>query len=81
VAGSDEALWEKLRTLSAVLLPESNVVIQEDLTALNMWRLVLDATIGTEFGLIDDPIHVFRGESELYDLVDVTDRVRAGDPE
>jgi hypothetical protein len=81
LAGSDEALWEKLRTISAVLLPESDVVIPEDLTAVNMWRLVLDATIGTEFGLIDDPIYGFPSESRLYDLVDVTDRVRAGDPQ
>lgn len=72
----DEVLAEKLRTFSAILLPQSDVELPEDLTGVNTWRYVLDATIGTEFGPIPDPpIEVFPGEDHLYDLHDVSDRV------
>lgn len=73
---SDEALAQKLRTLSAILLPQSDVRLPEDLTGVNTWRYVLDATIGTDFAPIPDPpVEVFPGEDHLYDLHDVSDRV------
>lgn len=77
VAGPDDALAEKLRTFSAILLPGSDVVLPEDLTGVDTWRRVLDAVIGTDFGPLDTvPIEVFRDEDHLYDLVDVRDRVQ-----
>ena len=70
-------LEEKLRTISAILLPESDVVLPEDLTGINTWRYVLDATIGTDLGPIPDPpIEVFPGEDHLYEFEDVSDRVQ-----
>lgn len=72
----DHVLAEKLRTLSAILLPGSDVELPEDLTGVDTWRYVLDAAIGTDFGpLADPPIQVFPDEDHLYDLVDVRDRV------
>lgn len=72
----DEVLAEKLRVVSAILLPESDVVLPEDLTGVDTWRYVLDATVGTDLGPVEDPpIEVFRDEDHLYDLVDVSDRV------
>lgn len=72
----DEVLEEKLRTFSAILLPESDAELPEDLTGVNTWRYVLDAGLGTDLGpLPDPPIEVFPGEDHLYDLEDVSDRV------
>lgn len=72
----DEVLAEKLRTLSAILLPGSDLELPEDLTGVNTWRHVLDATVGTDLGPIPDPpIKVFPGEDHLYDLHDVSDRI------
>ncbi len=72
----EDVLEEKLRTISAILLPGSDVELPEDLTGVDTWRYVLDATIGTDFGPIaDPPIEVFPGEDHLYDLHDVSDRV------
>lgn len=72
----DEVVAEKLRTLSAILLPGSDVELPEDLTGIDTWRYVLDATVGTEFGPVaDPPIKVFPGEDRLYDLHDVSDRI------
>ena len=69
-------LEEKLRTFSAILLPESDAELPEDLTGVNTWRYVLDAGLGTDLGpLPDPPIEVFPGEDHLYDLEDVSDRV------
>lgn len=72
----DEVLAEKLRTLSAILLPGADVELPEDLTGIDTWRYVLDATVGTDFGPVPDPpIEVFPGEDQLYDLHDVSDRI------
>ncbi len=72
-----DVLDEKLRTISAILLPESDVVLPEDLTGINTWRYVLDATIGTDLGPIPDPpVEVFPGEDHLYEFEDVSDRVQ-----
>lgn len=72
----DAIVAEKLRTISAILLPGSDVELPEDLTGVDTWRYVLDAAIGTDFGPVDDPpIEVFPGEDHLYDLQDVSDRV------
>jgi hypothetical protein len=72
-----EVLEEKLRTFSAILLPGSDVVVPEDLTGIDTWRLVLDATIGTDLGPYPDaPVAAFPGEQHLYEFVDVRDRVR-----
>ena len=74
---SDDELERKLRTLSAILLPGSDLVLPEDLTGVDTWRYVLDEAIGTHFDPLDDPpIEVFAGEDELYELYDVADRVR-----
>ena len=76
-AAPPEVLREKLGTLSAILLPGSDVELPEDLTGVNTWRYVLNATIGTDHEPIPDPpIKVFPGEDHLYDLQDVSDRVR-----
>lgn len=72
----DDVLAEKLRVLSAILLPGSDVELPEDLTGVNTWRYVLDAAVGTDFGpWPDPPVQVFPGEDHLYDLHDVDDRV------
>ena len=72
-----EVLGEKLRTLSAILLPGADVELPEDLTGVNTWRYVLNATIGTDHEPIaDPPVKAFPGEDQLYDLQDVSDRVR-----
>lgn len=74
-----EVLEEKLRTLSAILLPQSTVVLPEDLTGVDTWRLVLDATIGTDYGPVDDvPVAVFPGDDQPYVWIDVGDRVDQG---
>lgn len=71
-----QVVEEKLRTISAILLPGSDVELPEDLTGVDTFRYVLDETIGTDLGPVDDPpVEVFRGEDHLYDLHDVSDRV------
>jgi hypothetical protein len=72
----EAVLDEKLRTLSAILLPGTDVVLPEDLTGIDTWRRVLDATIGTDYGPVEAaPVEVFPGEGALYTWVDVRDRV------
>ncbi len=68
------ALQEKLRTLSAILLPGRDLVLPEDLRGINTWRILLDEILGTDLGTLDAPIMVY-GPDNLYEHVDVTDRV------
>lgn len=69
----------KLQILSALYLPSTRggvPVVPEDITAVNTFRLVLDAYLGTDLGPLPDRAYVFTDERHLYDFHDVTDRLR-----
>lgn len=67
---------EKLRTLSAIYLPGTDVRLPEDLTGVNTWRLILDTYLGTDLGTVEDRVYVFTNESNMYSFHDVTNEFR-----
>lgn len=75
---TDAELGEKLRILNAWFVPDGlDVEPWPSLTPVNTFRLLLDAIVGTEYGIVEDRSFVFSDESHLYDFTDVTKRVAA----
>lgn len=67
---------EKLRTFSAILPPPgSDLVVPEDLTGVNTWRLLLDEVLGTDLGLLPDQVFLYSPDA-IYEVVDVTAEIR-----
>lgn len=64
---------EKLATFSAWYLPGVDEEPPEDITGVNTWRFILDHYLDTDFGLLDDRVHVFPSATDRYEYVDVTD--------
>lgn len=69
-------LAEKMTILTALYLPGVDVEVPDDLSPVNLFRLVLDAYHGTDLGLLEERSYVFRDEHHLYEFHEVTDRLR-----
>lgn len=80
-ATADELL-QKFSILSAYRLPDgaSNATgLTEETTPVNSFRIIFNAVFGADFALLPDRNLVFVDQRHLYDMVDVTDRVRAAE--
>ncbi len=75
---TDEELRTKLRVFSAYRLPGegADVVVPEDLSPVNSFRLILDTYLGTELGLLPDRSFTYPDDTDRWTFTDVTDRVR-----
>jgi hypothetical protein len=69
----DSCLQDSFGILHAVHLPGADK-LPDTLSPVNIFRTIFDTTFGTELGLLPDR-SFFVNQDELYDYVDVTDRV------
>lgn len=74
-AATATELRQKFRILSALYLPGTGPV-PDDLTPVNLFRVVFSRYLGVDMDLLPDRSFVFRDESHLYDFSDVTEIVR-----
>lgn len=78
---TDAELLQKFRILSAYYLPgRGDEPVPEDITPVNTFRLVFDRYLGTDHGLLPDRAYVIHNHHRLYDLTEVTDRLRDAGP-
>lgn len=77
-----EELDIKTGILNAVYLPGGDYGrLRPDITPVNLYRAVFDSVLGTSFGQLPDRVFVFPDDFNLYDFIDVTDRLNgAADP-
>lgn len=69
---------EKLRILLATRWPGVPAdTVPDDITPVNLFRLLFDTYLGTDLGMLPDRVYIFPNEARLYDFEDVTDRVRS----
>lgn len=71
----------KFQILNAYYLPGVDPEVAglyPDITPVNSFRVVFNTYFGTDYPLLDDRNWVFVDQAHLYDVADVTDRVRDG---
>jgi hypothetical protein len=69
---------ERLAILNAYLLPgEGAPALYDEITPVNIFRLIFNAYFGTDLGLLEDT-SCFSTWASPYQFVDVTERVRLG---
>lgn len=79
---TDEELHEKFGVLSAFHLPglpgqqAEEAGLYSSITLVNQFRVILNRYLGTEFELLPDRNIIWPQQSDLYEFIDVTDRVR-----
>ena len=71
-----DVLRIKTGILNAVYLPGGEDALSPRITPVNLYRAVFNATFGTAFPLLPDRIYAFPDEGRLYELHDVSDRLR-----
>lgn len=69
-------LRERFGNFTAVLLPAGGAPLRQDITPVNLFRVVLRQVFGVPLEELDDRCY-FSTFSEPYKYIDVTDRVRA----
>lgn len=80
---TDEELHEKFGIMSAFYLPDLPGMRAEEaglypsITLVNEFRVILNHYFGAEYELLPDRNWAWRTQQDIYDLVDVSDRVRA----
>ncbi len=77
---TDAELLQKFRILSAFYLPGVDTEVPDDITPVNTFRLVFDAYFGADHGPLPDRSYVMYNHHRLYELTDVTERLRTADP-
>lgn len=74
---SPDTLLYKFGILSAVHLPEAAAVeIPSTLSPVNTFRLVFDAVLGTDLGLVPNRSWVLSPGNDLFDFVEVTRKLK-----
>lgn len=78
---TDGELLQKFRILSAYHLPgPEGETVPEDITPVNTFRFIFDRYLGTDHGLLPDRAYVIHNHHRLYDLTEVTERLRDAGP-
>jgi hypothetical protein len=79
---TDEELHEKFGILSAYYLPgypgaEAVAVgLYPSITLVNQFRVIANAYLGTDFEILPDRNFIWPDDQNMYELIDVTDRVQ-----
>lgn len=85
---TDEELHEKFGVLSAFHLPglagerAEEAGLYRSITLVNQWRVILNLYLGSDYEMLPDRNFIWPSQDDIYQLIDVTDRVRrmaAGD--
>ncbi len=72
-----EDLRIKTGILNAIFVPGGDhSLFRQDMTAVNIYRLVFNTVFGTDFAELPDRIFAFPNDGRLYEFHDVTERVR-----
>ena len=80
---TDEELLQKFSTLTAVLVPGAEPAdleaagFSDTITPLNLFRVVFSVAFDADLPPLEDRNWIFTDQRHIYDLVEVTDRVRA----
>lgn len=79
---TDEELHEKFGILSTFYLPElpgeraEEAGLYPSISLVNEFRVILNHYLGTDYELLPDRSYVWPATYDIYEFVDVTDRVR-----
>lgn len=75
----DAELATKFQVLSALYVPgaDPTTLLPQDVTGVNVARLLVDAALGTDLPELPDRSYVFPTPDDLYDFTDVTGRLDA----
>ncbi len=79
---TDEELHEKFGILLAFFMPglpgdrAEEAGLYSSISLVNEFRVILNHYFGTEYELLPDRNYVWPAQSQIYEFVDVTDRVR-----
>ena len=79
---TDEELHEKFGVLSAFHLPglpgerAEEAGLYPSITLVNQFRVILNHYLGTEYELLPDRNYIWPQQTDIYEFIDVTDRVR-----
>ena len=79
---TDEELHEKFGVLTAFHLPglagerAEQAGLYRSITLVNQWRLILNHYLGTDYETLPDRNFIWPSQDDIYQLIDVTDRVR-----
>lgn len=77
-----DELEQKFRILNAYHLPGvADPGLYPSVSPVNSFRLVFNAYFGTDLPLLPDRSYVFRDRTDIYQLVDISDRVASEDEE
>jgi hypothetical protein len=80
---TDAELHEKFGVLSAFHLPgvrgeeAEEIGFYQSVSLVNQFRIIFNAYFGTDFELLPDRSFVWPHQRQIYELIDVTDRVQA----
>lgn len=71
---SDRDLRRKMGIVNAILLPGTPKADLGSLrTAVNNWRVIFNAVLGTKLDLLPDKAFIYRDEQRIFDFRDVSD--------
>ena len=79
---TDEELHEKMGIMSAFFLPgfpgerAEDAGLYPSITPVNEFRVILNQYFGADYELLPDRNYVWPDQTDIYQFVDVTDRVR-----
>jgi hypothetical protein len=76
---SPEVLKQKFGILNAVYLPDQDpeaAGFYSDITLVNEFRVLFNAEYGLDLPILPDRNYIWPNQSNIYDYIDVTDKVR-----
>lgn len=76
---SSQALKEKFGILNAIYLPDQDpedAGFYSSITPVNQFRVLFNAEFGLELPLLPDRNYIWPDQSDIYNYIDVTDKVR-----
>lgn len=76
---TDTALREKFPIINAYFLPGKDAVqsgFYDAITPVNSFRLLFNTYFGEDFELLEDRNYIFQDDSNYYQFIDVTDKVK-----
>jgi len=76
---SSQALRQKFGILNAIYLPDQDpeaASFYSTITPVNQFRVLFNAEFGLDLPLLPDRNYIWPDQSDIYNYIDVTDKVR-----